>query len=80
MPTLAQLSWPAGERLAYGLLTAGTLALAATVAAGEPTAIAVTGAMVSVGALVFAAALGRTLLHLRPSGAGRHAPALSAQP
>ena len=80
VPTLAQLSWPAGERLAYGLLTAGTLALAATVAAGEPAAIAVTGAIVGVGALVFAAALGRTLLHLRPCAAGRHGRALPARP
>ena len=80
VPTLAQLSWPAGERLAYGLLTAGTLALAATVAAGEPAAIAVAGAIVGVGALAFAAALGRTLWHLRPCVAGRHAPALPARP
>jgi hypothetical protein len=80
VPTLAQLSWPAGERLAYGLLTAGTLGLAATVAAGAPAAIAVAGTIVGIGALVFAAALGRTLWHLRPSGAGRHAPALPARP
>jgi hypothetical protein len=80
VPTLAQLSWPAGERLAYGLLTAGILGLAATVAAGAPAAIAVAGAIVGIGALVFAAALGRTLWHLRPSGAGRHAPALPARP
>jgi len=80
VPTLAQLSWPGAERLAYGLLTAGILALAATVAAGEPAAIAVTGAIVGVGALVFAAALGRTLLYLRPCAAGRHAPALPARP
>ena len=80
VPTLAQLSWPAGERLAYGLLTAGILGLAATVAAGAPAAITVAGAIVGIGALVFAAALGRTLWHLRPSGAGRHAPALPARP
>ena len=58
----------------------GTLALAATVAAGDPAAIAVTGAIVSIGALVFTAALGRTLGHLRPCVAGRHAPALPARP
>jgi hypothetical protein len=80
VPTLAQLSWPAAERLAYGLLTAGTLGLAATVAVGKPAAIAVTGTIVSLGALAFAAALGRTLGHLRPVVAGRHAPALPARP
>jgi len=80
VPTLAQLSWPAAERLAYGLLTVGTLALAATVAAGEPAAIAVAGTIVCIGALVFAAALGRTLWHLRLCGAGRPAPALPARP
>jgi hypothetical protein len=80
VPTLAQLSWPAGERLAYGLLTAGTLALAVAVAAGEPAAITVTGAMVGGGALAFAATLGRTLWHLRTCVAGRHASALPARP
>ena len=80
VPTLAQLSWPGAERLAYGLLTAGTLGLAATVAAGQPTAIAVTGTIVSIGALAFAAALARTLLHLRPTAASRHAPAFPARP
>ena len=80
VPTLAQLSWPAAERLAYGLLTAGTLGLAATVAAGEPVAIALAGTVVSIGALVFTLVLGRTLWRLRPSGAGRHAPALPARP
>ncbi len=80
VPTVAQLSWPAGERLAYGLLTAGTLGLAATVAAGAPAAIAVAGTIVGIGALAFAAALGRTLWHLRPCVAGRDAPALPARP
>ena len=80
VPTLAQLSWPGAERLAYGLLTAGILGLAATVAAGEPVAIALAGTVVSLGALVFTLDLGRTLWRLRPSGAGRHAPALPARP
>lgn len=80
VPTLAQLSWPAGERLAYGLLTAGTLGLAGTVAVGAPAAIAAAGTVAGLGALVFAAALGRTLWHLRPCVAGRDAPALPARP
>ena len=43
VPTLAQLSWPFGERLAYGLLTAGTLALALAVATGARPAITAAG-------------------------------------
>jgi hypothetical protein len=80
VPTLAQLAWPGAERLAYGLLTAGTLGLAATVATGEPGAIAVAGTILGVGALAFTGALGRTLLHLRPSGASLRAPVLPARP
>lgn len=80
VPTLTQLSWPGAERLAYVLLTAGTVALAAAVAAGAPVAIAVAGTVIGIGALVFAAALGRPLLHLRPCVAGRQAPALPARP
>ena len=80
VPILVQLSWPAAERLAYGLLTAGVLALAAAVAAGQPAAITVAGSIVSVGALSFAAALGRPLSHLRARLEGRHARAVPARP
>jgi hypothetical protein len=70
VPTLAQLSWPSAERLAYGLLAAGTPALALAVATGIRPAITAAAAAVAAGAVAFAAALGRTLLHLLP-GPGR---------
>ena len=70
VPTLAQLSWPGAERLAYGLLTGGTWALAATVAAGEPAAITVAGTIVSIGALSFP----------RPSGGACAPPPLRRGP
>ena len=54
--TLAQLSWPAAQRLAYAGLTGGVLALASAVAAGAPAAIEAAGVGVAVGALAFAAA------------------------
>jgi hypothetical protein len=64
VPMLAQLSWPHAERLAYGLLTGGMLALALAVAVGVRPAVTASAAAVAAGALAFAAALGRTLLHL----------------
>jgi hypothetical protein len=70
VPMLAQLSWPAAERLAYGLLASGTLALAVAVTAEARPAITASAATVAAGAIAFAAALGRTLLHLLP-GPGR---------
>ena len=78
VPTLAQLSWPAAQRLAYAGLTGGVLALASAVAAGAPAAIEAAGVGVAVGALAFAAALGRTLLHLRDSAAGHPWPVQTA--
>jgi hypothetical protein len=80
VPTLAQLSWLAGERLAYGGLTGGVLLLAGAVAAAVPAAIATAGLVVATGALAFAAALGRTLLHLLPGPAARGAAPLQARP
>ncbi len=66
VPTLAGLGWAPAERLAYGLLTAGIPGLAAAIAAGAPAAITVAAVAIAAGALAFAAALGRTLLHLLP--------------
>jgi hypothetical protein len=66
VPMLAQLSWPAAERAAYGLLAGGTLTLALAVVAGTRPAATAAGAAVAAGALALAAALGRTLLHLLP--------------
>ncbi len=64
VPTLAQLSWPPMERLAYALLTGGVLALAGGVAAGARAWIGVAGAAVAAGAVGFVATLVRTVLHL----------------
>jgi hypothetical protein len=70
VPMLAHLSWPSAERLAYGLLTGGTLALALAITTGVRPAITASATAVAAGAVAFAAALGRTLLHLLP-GPGR---------
>ena len=80
VPTLAQLSWPAAERLAYAGLTGGVLGLAGAIAAAAPAAIEAAGLAVAVGALAFAGALGRTLLSLLPGAAGRHPAPLRARP
>ncbi len=64
VPTLAQLSWPRAEGLAYVLLTGGVMLLAATVLVGEIAWIRAAGTMLALGALAFAAALGRVLGHL----------------
>jgi hypothetical protein len=79
VPMLAQLSWPLAERLAYVGLTGGVLALGAAVAAAAPTAIEAAGMVLAVGALAFAAALGRPLLRLLPAASRAVAP-LRAQP
>jgi hypothetical protein len=67
VPTLAQLSWPAGERAAYVLLATGIPALALAVAAGHPEWIRAAGLLLALGALALAAALGRVLAHARPA-------------
>ena len=64
VPTLAQLSWPRAEGLAYGLLTGGVVLLAATVLVGEVAWIRAAGTMLALGALAFAAALARVLGYL----------------
>jgi hypothetical protein len=79
VPTLAQLSWPAAERVAYACLTGGVLALAGATAMAAPTAIEAAGLAVALGALAFAASLGRTLLSLLPGAAARHAAPLRAR-
>ncbi|HUP37403.1 MAG TPA: hypothetical protein VNC82_18380 [Candidatus Limnocylindria bacterium] len=64
VPTLAQISWPRAEGLAYLLLTGGVVLLAATVLAGDAAWIRAAGAVLALGALAFAAALARVLTHL----------------
>jgi len=68
VPTLAQLSWPGAERLAYVLLTGGGVLVAAAVLVGEVTWIRAAGAVLALGALAFAAALARVLGHLFHAG------------
>jgi hypothetical protein len=64
VPTLAQLSWPAGEALAYALLVGGVLALTAAVAAGDVPWIRSAGGVLALGATVFGITIARILLHL----------------
>jgi hypothetical protein len=66
VPTLPQLSWPAGERLAWLLLTSGIAALALTLWLGEVAWIRAAGGLLAAGTLVFAASLTVVLRHLRP--------------
>ncbi len=65
VPTLANISSPATERLAYALLVPGVVLLAIGVGLGEVTVIRFAGALMFAGALGFAAAIARVVLHLR---------------
>ena len=78
VPTLAQLSWPRAEGLAYGLLTAGVVLVAAAVFFGEAAWIRAAGAVLGLGALAFAAALARVLgrMFARVSNGPPHSPSL----
>jgi hypothetical protein len=71
VPSLPDLGWPAGERLAWGLLTLGFAVLAGALALGDATWIRGAGLLVAAGALAFAATLGRVLHHLMPCARGR---------
>ena len=68
VPTLAQLGWPAGEALAYALLTGGVAALAAALAVGDARLIGAAGVILAAGAICFAAAVARVLHHMAPCG------------
>lgn len=68
VPTLARLSWPRVEGLAYALLTVGVVLLAAAVLAGDSAWIRVAGTVLALGALAFTVALARVLGHLRAHG------------
>lgn len=65
VPTLAQLSWPRAEAMAYALLTAGVAILAIAVLAGDPGWTRAAGITLAFGATAFAGALARLLTHLR---------------
>jgi hypothetical protein len=71
VPTLAQLSSPAAEGLAYALVVAGVALLAAALAAAHPAFIRAAGVVLALGAVAFAAALIHVLRHLV---SGRGAP------
>jgi hypothetical protein len=66
VPSLPQLGWLTGERLAWALLTTGFAALAVALAVGEPAWIRAAGVLVAGGALALAATLARMLRHLGP--------------
>jgi hypothetical protein len=71
VPTLAALSWPLGERLAWWLLTSGLVAFAGALWLGEAGWIRAAGVVVAAGALAFAATLVRVLSHFaRPAARG----------
>ncbi len=70
VPTLPELSWTHAEGAACLLLTAGFIGLAVAAVIGSAEAIRVAGVVLTLGALAFAAALGRVLRHL-----GQRAPA-----
>ncbi len=78
VPTLAQLSWPRVEGIAYGLLTAAFVLLTAAVAVGQAAWIRAAGAVLFLGALAFAASLIRVLQHLG-SAIGPPRPAAPAE-
>jgi hypothetical protein len=66
VPSLPDLGWPGGERLAWALLTVGFAALAVTLWLGEAAWIRGAGLLLAAGALAFAATLARVLHHLLP--------------
>jgi hypothetical protein len=61
VPTIAQLSWPAGGAWTYPLLVVGVLALSGALYVGDAASIRAAGLVLAAGALVFAATLARVL-------------------
>jgi hypothetical protein len=66
VPTMAQLSWPAAERIAFVLLVTGMSALAAAAGAGDTIAIRAASILVAAGAVAFGASLARVVHHAMP--------------
>ena len=64
VPSVAQLTAPRLEALAYALLTAGMLLLAVTLAVGDARWIRGAGVLLVLGGLAFATALAHPLRHL----------------
>jgi hypothetical protein len=80
VPTLAQLSWVPGERVAAALLAGGVIVLVLGVVAGETAWIRAAGGLTAAGALAFAATLARVLHHVMPCAARELAPATGRRP
>jgi hypothetical protein len=66
VPTMAELSWPAAERMAFVLLVAGMSTLAIAAGTGDATAIRAGGILVAAGAVCFATSLARVVHHAIP--------------
>jgi hypothetical protein len=79
VPMLGDLAWPAGERLAWVLLTGGFVGLTLALALGDPGWIRLAGLALAAGALVFGATLLHVLHHLMPCGRRAVAPAETPQ-
>ncbi len=80
VPTLARLSSPRLEGLAYALLTSGVALLAVTVLAGNAAWIRAAGVVLALGALAFATALAGVLGHLFSNAGARRWPPHSPSP
>ena len=70
VPTLAQMSWPRVEGVAFALLATGMGALAVAVGAGKVAWIRAVGIVIAVGTIAFATTLARVFHHLLPCRLG----------
>ena len=75
VPTLGELSSARAESVAYWLLAGGVPALAIALAAGDVMAIRGAGVLLAAGAVSFATALGRVVIHLVRRVPAHQAPA-----
>lgn len=66
VPTMAQLSWPGAEGIAFALLVTGMGALTLAAGAGDATAIRAAAILVAAGAVAFGASLARVVHHAMP--------------
>jgi len=74
VPMVGDLSAPRLEGLAHGLLAGGMSLLTVATLAGDAAWIRASGAILTLGALAFAAAIARALGHLSPRGRTQAAP------
>jgi hypothetical protein len=71
VPTIAELSSPTAEAVAYAFLVVGMLALPAALIVGDVVFIRLAGLGLAAGALAFVVTLARALRHVLPRGVGR---------